>query len=1143
MSIVTGVFGGTLSICLWTLFSLVRSQDVDFVYCSGVAFISDNEGEIADGAIDTGLGVYLEDTDCKWVIKPTANDVRPASQKRVVLSFDYMTLESGFDFVRVYETNPAGKLLGVFTGRALPPTVVSTTDVLYVQFQTDGTGQQNGFKARWHTTGCPNDCGSRGSCVNHFCFCDEGYFGGDCSSNFCLGTKRYTTVVGSMMDHFRTLDEEGELNVGDLSYQNNLDCRWVLKPLQLVAPFFTMNFLLMDTEVGRDILYIYDGGSMNAPLLAQVSGTNLSMPMLDSTAGELFVRFVSDKVKRRTGVYASWDTIQECGGEWGFCNDGSYDAFTQVNRPNNGYCWDTANDPPEHDKKGRCICTLSWYGGDCSFNYCLGSKVLTSRIGSLMDHHDVQVNGTMLATGDYKPSSYCRWYIQPNVSVNFIVATIEYFDLEEGSDFLKVYDGNGFANKTILMDQNHKYVLDGVMTGPGIIGAPTAEAKSGFFLTSGPKFFSTTPNLLFQFRTDVANAQPHRGFRVNYEGVYCAGRLELNAASGTLTDGSPEQEMYYPYTLCAWHILPDVSFFLTNAAVLEIEVVSVNVWKDTLELYEGGDDTGPVIQSYRGKVTTSQFFTLSGRDAFVRFYAGCSEATCERGFGWKLRWSIRQNPEFCQTMFPTTLTSNYADIYPYTPGTSTSYRNNENCTWYIDVPGPVEELTITIRSMDLAVEYSNPDYVDIFAGHNPFESHQLLQRSTEALGSFYLRGMISTWTLYGTGKAMIRFVSNNRYQGVGFNIAYEAVLTSSLASTVVDTGATGASVIATAGLLTTLKIVAKWVPYCQPGMTDCLAHSCGAQETLVQAGGLPTLNVCRRTTAGANFTLVWQYGFYGTNTPNFEGSMVGASTVQTATSTYVGNGTYALTYTPKYVGQIAATVSLYGVPLGSSSVAGTGMSTLTMNVLPAYIEPTQTYAYDVVMDIDPSLVGGMSGGKAGLTYQFKIKTFDVFGNEITSGESRWTNAFTVRFDSGSVLRWGSVADDGNGLYTVTFNIDHAASYQCHVMVRTGSSYVAIQGSPFTTVIERVPCPKIGDPTPCNDHGTCSDSGVCSCETGWDGEYCETELAAFLRMAIILENATILALCLTAAISIFWRKCVVEKQMFERLQYEDIEEDW
>ena len=42
----------------------------------------------------------------------------------------------------------------------------------------------------------------------------------------------------------------------------------------------------------------------------------------------------------------------------------------------------------------------------------------------------------------------------------------------------------------------------------------------------------------------------------------------------------------------------------------------------------------------------------------------------------------------------------------------------------------------------------------------------------------------------------------------------------------------------------------------------------------------------------------------------------------------------------------------------------------------------------------------------------------------------------------------------------------------------------------------VNCPRVGDPEPCNGRGTCLDTGVCECEVGWDGEYCEVGLTVW-----------------------------------------------
>ena len=109
-----------------------------------------------------------------------------------------------------------------------------------------------------------------------------------------------------------------------------------------------------------------------------------------------------------------------------------------------------------------------------------------------------------------------------------------------------------------------------------------------------------------------------------------------------------------------------------------------------------------------------------------------------------------------------------------------------------------------------------------------------------------------------------------------------------------------------------------------------------------------------------------------------------------------------------------------------------------------------------------------AGGKAGLNYEFKIITKDLFENPVTAGEDRWDNAFIVKFDSGLTLRlvlvpimflsddlvrWGTLTDNKDGTFKVMFTIDVAGTYLCHIMFRdTNSTYVTLKGTPFETII-------------------------------------------------------------------------------------------
>ena len=54
---------------------------------------------------------------------------------------------------------------------------------------------------------------------------------------------------------------------------------------------------------------------------------------------------------------------------------------------------------------------------------------------------------------------------------------------------------------------------------------------------------------------------------------------------------------------------------------------------------------------------------------------------------------------------------------------------------------------------------------------------------------------------------------------------------------------------------------------------------------------------------------------------------------------------------------------------------------------------------------------------------------------------------------------------------------------------------------------------------------------------------QEDLTAWLVLAIMMENGVIAAFILAMCVRSLWLFFIVEKKGFERLQYEDIEEDW
>jgi len=70
------MFGTLLCLGFLTLISAQRIRYCDMVNSgeATVTFLSDNEGTFTDGAVDTGMGVYMKNSMCKWVLKPSINE-------------------------------------------------------------------------------------------------------------------------------------------------------------------------------------------------------------------------------------------------------------------------------------------------------------------------------------------------------------------------------------------------------------------------------------------------------------------------------------------------------------------------------------------------------------------------------------------------------------------------------------------------------------------------------------------------------------------------------------------------------------------------------------------------------------------------------------------------------------------------------------------------------------------------------------------------------------------------------------------------------------------------------------------------------------------------------------------------------------
>ncbi|MCD4746103.1 MAG: C10 family peptidase, partial [Bacteroidales bacterium] len=110
-------------------------------YCSGFHLLSDTIATFDDGS---GINNYENDADCIWLIQPTG-------ATNITLSFNAFNIEYFYDNLYIYDgdnTSPE-KLIGSFSGSALPPNITSTGGSMLIHFNSDWTVTRPGWEVTY----------------------------------------------------------------------------------------------------------------------------------------------------------------------------------------------------------------------------------------------------------------------------------------------------------------------------------------------------------------------------------------------------------------------------------------------------------------------------------------------------------------------------------------------------------------------------------------------------------------------------------------------------------------------------------------------------------------------------------------------------------------------------------------------------------------------------------------------------------------------------------------------------------------------------------------------------------------------------------------------------------------------------------
>ncbi|XP_061178089.1 cubilin-like [Saccostrea echinata] len=212
---------------------------------------------------------YNHRSECVWTITVPAGDTITLTFTTIDIEFD---TTCGYDFVEVRDgPNEMSPLFNKFCGTTLPAPLTTTGNVMFIRFSSDASQTGQGFRATW-TTAC----------------------GGTFS------------------------EPEGTFNSPSYpnAYPANKECLYTIN--QPLGSVITLTFSAFDLEGSSNCIYdyltVYDGGSMQSPLLGRFCGPQIPGP-LSSTQNMMTVRFVTDGSTHNTGFQASYtSTAAGCGG-------------------------------------------------------------------------------------------------------------------------------------------------------------------------------------------------------------------------------------------------------------------------------------------------------------------------------------------------------------------------------------------------------------------------------------------------------------------------------------------------------------------------------------------------------------------------------------------------------------------------------------------------------------------------------------------------------------------------------------------------------------------------------------------------------------------------------------------------------------
>jgi hypothetical protein len=309
-------------------------------------------------------GGYGHNHDCRWTLSCSDQSLVP------LVTFELFDLEAGFDFVALYDGVPnfdddgnadmefancialtaVGRECVVqLHGQDVPLPREGTTNAMLLQLTSDDSVAGDGFLA-------------------HFS---------------CVGSGSTPPPPPDACTTGLTYTDEGTIDKSD-GYDSRHDCRWLLvcSDSRLVP---RVSFESFDLEAGFDFVRLFDGDNPGdvAPI-AELHGSQIPFP-IEGRGAHVLLQLTTDASLQGEGFLANFDCVRS----------GS-----------------TPPPPPDPCTTGIRIVDPSVDTGDIS------------KSGGYTSNHD------------------CRWVVECSDPEKRPLVTFASFDLEEGFDFVRIFEGS-----------------------------------------------------------------------------------------------------------------------------------------------------------------------------------------------------------------------------------------------------------------------------------------------------------------------------------------------------------------------------------------------------------------------------------------------------------------------------------------------------------------------------------------------------------------------------------------------------------------------------------------------------------------------------------------------------------------------------